>query len=317
MKFTLAALVAASASAMETYRAQFMSHIMEFGLSYGTVEEYEFRFEQFMRKQEHIEEQNASNSTYVAGHNKFSTWTQEEFERMLGYKPVDVEMPVAAYPENASYQPVDWVKAGKVSPVQDQGQCGSCWAFSTIASIESAHAIAEGISPPKKWSEQQLVDCVGFPCMGCNGGNFSWAFNKYLNIHALETETQYPYTAKTGSCAVPSISGSEDQGSVLVAQKNQDALKAQLAKGPVSVAIQANQLCFQTYTSGIFDNPKCGTNLDHAVVATGWGVENGQEYWIVRNSWGTGWGEQGYIRIAITSGDGLCGINDDAVQPTL
>ena len=163
-----------------------------------------------------------------------------------------------------------------------------------------------------------MVDCVKL-CFGCNGGNQTFAF-RYLKTSAIEDEATYPYKAVDQACAYSEAKslGIKVQSIVEDTQSSAPALKQALAGGPVAVSIEADTYYFQAYTSGILDNAaKCGTSLDHAVLAVGWGVENGVEYWIVKNSWNTTWGDQGYIRFAIIDGDGICGVQMGPVYPVL
>merc|ERR1719389_992372 len=210
----------------------------------------------------------------------------------------------AEAPRFGAASPVDWRENGAVNEVQDQGQCGSCWTFSTMASFEAAEFIANGNL--EKFAEQQLVDCVRL-MHGCNGGNVAVAFN-YLKKHDAMYETNYRYTAKDGTCEYAAGSGARVANAYTVPKSDATAMKEVVSQTPVSVAIQADQRVFQTYKSGIFDSSSCGTQLDHATNVVGWGEEDGQEFWIMRNSWGTTWGESGYMRIAIEDGHGICGI---------
>lgn len=165
-------------------------------------------------------------------------------------------------------------------------------------------------------SEQQLVDCVR-TCYGCNGGLQQRAFS-YLNTHYAMSEASYPYTGVDGTCTYSTSdnTGIYAPGYTWVTADDPDAMKAALANSyALSVSIQANQYSFQAYTSGIFTNTRCGTNLDHATVVVGWGQEGSTEYWIMRNSWGVTWGEEGYMKIEIVSGHGLCGIQMEPLYP--
>merc|ERR1712086_550791 len=207
------------------------------------------------------------------------------------------ENTVASFDVNADASPVDWRDHGAVTAVKDQGQCGSCWSFSTTGALEGAHVIAGGALTA--FSESQFVDCdYGLlKNMGCNGGLMDKAF-KYAEKSAIATEEAYPYVAKKNSCDSSKLSGATLKVSSYedVKKNDVDAMKAMLAKGPVSVAIEADQKDFQTYTSG--------------VLCVGWGSENDQEFWIVKNSWGPSWGDAGYIKLAIASdaAEGTCGI---------
>ena len=214
---------------------------------------------------------------------------------------------------------VNWVEAGAVTPVKDQGQCGSCWAFSTTGSLEGAHFVATG--DLLSFSEQQLVDCafLAYGNLGCSGGLQDNAYNYYEAGYKAELESVYPaYTASRSSCRYDESSATSVTVSdyTHVTENNVDQMKAGLNIAPLAIAIEADKFCFQTYSSGVFDNTKCGTNLDHAVLAVGYGTENGQEYWLVKNSWNTTWGDEGYIKIAIVDGEGICGVQMDPEYPT-
>lgn len=170
-----------------------------------------------------------------------------------------------------------------------------------------------------KLSEQQLVDCVKL-CLGCNGGNASTAWH-YLTTHYAVAEDDYAYTALTGTCTYDdkTYTKVEAASTHTVTSTSPDAMKEALQNTIMSVAIEADQLCFQFYSTGIFTNTNCGTSLDHATNVVGWGIDSdtGMEYWIMRNSWGATWGESGYMNVEIVDGNGLCGIQMQPNYPNV
>ena len=312
MKSFILAAVASSAMALSEIESAFLGYITQYGKSYSSVAEYEMRLRNFAVKHAAIEEHNQSGESYRLGHNKMSDWTEEEYEAILTYQPGMYNV-TSTFDKVGATTPIDWRSSGCVSPIQDQGQCGSCWAFSSVSALESDYCIANGTL--FKLSEQQLVDCVKL-CFGCNGGNQSLAFNYYESHYAM-SESSYPYTAKTGTCQYNSnnVTAVKTTGWTGVTGGQPDAMKAALVNNPLAVAIQANQLSFQMYTSGIFTNTNCGTQLDHATNVVGWGTSNGMDYWIMRNSWGVTWGMSGYMEIEIVDGAGLCGIQMQPLFP--
>ena len=313
MKFA-AALLAATASA-NTIATKFMEHIIKFDLSMPTVEEYNMRRELFESADYLINLHNSTNASFTLGHNKFSHMTEEEKagtrglimpEYLLGGEQVELS-------EEKNGTSIDWRTEGAVNAIQDQGQCGSCWTFSTMAAVEGEHAIKTG--ELLKFAEQELVDCDGLSA-GCNGGSMALAFY-WLERHAAILESDYAYTATDGTCMYDSLphTSVNTTGYTSVRQRSLSQLEAAVQTGVVSVAIEADRAVFQLYNGGIFDASTCGTSLDHGVALVGFGTESGQDYFILRNSWGTSWGEEGYMKLAATDGAGICGVNLGAVYP--
>jgi C1A family cysteine protease len=293
----------------------FIEHVASHGLSYGTQEEFNFRLQQFAKKDAEIKEINASQNSFTVGHNLFSTWTDAEYKKLLGFKmPAGAKQPeIVVLDESNLTDSVDWRTKGAVNPVKNQGMCGSCWAFSATAAIEGHHFIQTG--ELLSLAEQQFVDC-DTSSYGCNGG---WQSNAmtYAEKHGQELEADYPYTARDGQCQASSSKGKVEVSNIAqVTPKSVAQLKAAIAKGPTSVTVEADRSVFQMYTSGILDSTSCGTQLDHAITAVGYGSENGKDYYIVRNSWGASWGDNGYIKIAAVDGAGICGIQQVSVWPT-
>ncbi|XP_055940771.1 procathepsin L-like [Argiope bruennichi] len=256
---------------------------------------------------------------YRKGLNQFADLEHDEFVRQMnGFRAVlERSADVFSAPSNVVLpDTVDWRQKGIVTPIKNQQQCGSCWAFSTTGSLEGQHALKTG--KLVSLSEQNLVDCSGPEGnMGCEGGLMDQAFEYIKKNGGIDTEQSYPYTAEDGTCHFKKGSvGATCKGYVDIPTGDEKALQQAVATvGPVSVAIDASQFSFQLYSGGIYDEPSCDSqNLDHGVLAVGYGTEDGADYWLVKNSWGTSWGENGYIKMSRNKNN-QCGIATQASYP--
>ena len=301
------------------------NHFQEkFSKKYESTEEMHNRFNIFRENLHSIVMHNLDKSqNFTMGVNQFTDLTPQEFKSQWvgGLKRNVGSYGCKTFTSEASNVPaeMDWRKKGAVTSVKDQGQCGSCWSFSATGAIEGAWAISKG--QLVDLSEQELVDCatgISYGSHGCNGGQMEGAF-KFVIENGQCALSSYSYTAKDGTCqkcsAVAHISYCSD-----VKPNDQISMKSAVANQPVSVAIEADTRYFQSYSSGVLTSSSCGTNLDHGVLVVGYGEENSQKYWLVKNSWGTTWGDNGYVKIArsdSTNDPGICGISMDSSFPTV
>jgi len=285
--------------------------VKDYNKQYPTEEVFD-RFNVFKANLDLITAHNNGSTGWKMGINQFADLSPAEFKAYLGLKPRDnsyIRSTNVAVLADASND-IDWVSKGAVTPVKDQAQCGSCWAFSTTGAVEGAVFVKSGRLTSV--SEQQLVDCAGSSGnQGCNGGLMDDAFNWIVSHRGIGSEASYPYTARDGTCKdVPSVStitGYKD-----VQQGSEDALMNALNQQPVAIAIEADQSSFQFYKSGVFTGP-CGAQLDHGVLLVGSGTDAGQDYWRVKNSWGASWGDHGFIRMI--RGRNMCGLANMASFP--
>jgi len=209
----------------------------------------------------------------------------------------------------------DWREKGADLGVKDQGQCGSCWAFSTVGNLEGLNFIKN--KSKDTFSEQQLVDCDKDEDQGCNGGLMENAFEYMLKAGGLQKDSDYKYTARDGKCKFDKKKVAVQIKSWEAVSEDEEQIKTYLFNvGPLAVALNADPL--QWYTGGIIDEDESSCDpqaLDHGVTLVGYGTEKGQDFWIVKNSWGKSWGEKGFFRMA--RGKGICGINTHVVSATL
>jgi cathepsin L len=256
--------------------------------------------------------------SYTMGVNQFADMTSKEFAAMMnGYRRSNKTSRGSKYlsPLTKIQVPdeVDWRKQGYVTGVKNQGQCGSCWSFSTTGSVEGQHF--RSTNTLVSLSEQNLVDC-STANHGCDGGNVDLAFQYIIDNSGIDTEASYPYEGKQGSCRYDASNiGATISAFTDVTSGDESALQEAVASvGPVSVAIDASQQSFQLYSSGVYNEPDCTTQLDHAVLVVGYGTLDGTDYWLVKNSWGTTWGVDGYIYMSRNLNN-QCGIASAASYP--
>eukprot|EP00494_Astrolonche_serrata_P022393 UN22650 len=285
------------------------------------------RFQIFSDNLIRIEAQNAKNSTWTAGINQFTDWTPKEFADYVN-KGLLVDRPKPDYTnwENREKvlnvaESIDWTTKGAVTDVKNQGQCGSCWSFSTTGCLEGAMQICTGTLD--SFSEQELVDC-DHTDNGCQGGLMDNGFRFVESIGGLCKESDYPYEAENSTCRKDSCTQVDIPivSVIDVPSTNCASLMEALNLGPVSVAIEADKGVFQLYNGGVMDDPSCGTSLDHGVLAVGYGTDSasGKDYFKIKNSWGASWGEDGYIRLGTQDICGVCNmasyvqLNDEACK---
>jgi cathepsin L len=313
----LALLFACAAFALSEseYQSAFTFWMQQHQKSYHH-DEFLMRYRTFKANLDFINLHNKSNKTFTVAMNKFGDLSSHEFQKIyLGTKATVVpgHFRHAHNPKlPASW---DWRKHGAVTPIKNQQQCGSCWSFSTTGSTEGCHFLTK--KKLVSLSEQNLMDCsTSQGNQGCDGGLMTQAMTYIISNGGIDTEASYPYTAQDGTCNYNAAnSGATLKSFVNVVSGNEADLQAKVALGPTSVAIDASQNSFQFYSSGVYNEPACSTSqLDHGVLAVGWGTDSGTPYWLVKNSWGTDWGLNGYIEMSRNLNN-QCGIATMATLP--
>jgi C1A family cysteine protease len=305
---------------------KFNDWVNTFQIEFQSNDHYYTIMQKWINNNDYIDKINQEGRSYTLGHNQFSGMDELDFSQYVNNNQLNGSFKV--YESNETWIPesVDWRNNNSVTPVKDQGQCGSCWSFSTTGSLEGIYAIQTG--ELVSFSEQQLVDCDnlrhGGKDHGCNGGLMDNAFSWIHDNGGLCSEESYPYISGSGetekcqtTCDL--LPHSQIKSWVDVASTDK-ALMTAIAQQPVSIAIEADQKDFQLYQSGVLTS-ECGTTLDHGVLVIGYGTENGEDYYLVKNSWGTSWGDEGYIKLgrgpSYNDGQGQCGILLQASYPVL
>jgi len=315
---SIAFAAVATATPMGEFEHEFIKFIATHNRRYATKEEYNARLTAFSMNHSFVNEFSKKGSKQTVAMNHMGDWTRQEYRQLLGFKNVEkTETNFEEVPTDIVLtDSVNWNTAGAVTAVKNQGQCGSCWTFSSTGSLEGRHFQKKGVLA--SFSEQQLVDCCtggNQGCVnsqGCQGGVMDEALT-YTQHKDLALEADYPYTAMNGSCQATSIKGAGYKNSKKVdIQKGETPFKYSIAQGPTSIAIEADQMAFQFYNGGVLDSG-CGDALDHGVLAVGYGVMKGENYALVKNSWGPTWGEAGFLKISMDNDS--CGLMNQPVRP--
>jgi len=297
--------------------------------TYATDAEEQVRFSRFVDNYNFVQQWNADPThESTVGLNLFADLNTAEFKALRGClnmpqanTAVVEETPETHHTWARKLQnlpaSVDWRTKGAVTPIKNQGQCGSCWSFSTTGSLEGLNFITNG--KLLSFSEQQLVDCSGaYGNQGCDGGWPFWAL-EYTQKEGIELESTYPYKAVDTKCtySASSVVFTNTGGYLNVTAQNEVALAEAVVGAPTSICIEADQPVFQLYTGGVITSNSCGTQLDHAVLAVGYDTTSaGKDYWIVKNSWGASWGLSGYVWIGKSNSTNTAGVCGIALNPT-
>ncbi|KAE8573681.1 Cat30 [Halyomorpha halys] len=317
----------AFAAASPAIKDQWTSFKRQHGKSYHSIQEEQLRMAIFSETLKTIEEHNAKYhaglSAYYLEMNQFGDMLPAEvtlgFNKTLNMRNV----PRFTYlpPANVEIaESVDWRQSGAVTPIKNQGSCGSCWAFSTTGAIEGQHFRKTG--KLVSLSEQQLIDCsTDYDNEGCNGGLMDNGFDYLKDVEGLESEDSYPYEAKDRKCRFNKnkvVAGTKVKAYTDIKSLDDAALQAAVATvGPISIAVSADNRHFLQYAGGVFNGDTCNPSaLDHGILLVGYGSDEGEDYWLVKNSWGPKWGEKGFMRLTRAKKN-ACGISSSASYPIL
>jgi cathepsin L len=303
------------------YQTAFADWMHKHGKVYASAE-FQNRFSIFKSNMDYVRDWNAAGSSTVLGLTHLADLTNAEYRSIYLGTHIDgterLKNALPFVPTEPLAETVNWVTKGAVTHIKDQGQCGSCWSFSTTGSTEGAHFLAT--NNLVSLSEQNLMDCSKAEGnQGCNGGLMDDAFQYIIKNKGIDTEASYPYqTATTYNCRFSTANvGATISSYKDVTSGSESALQTAVNSRPVSVAIDASHNSFQLYTSGVYYEPQCSsTSLDHGVLVVGYGTDGSSDYWLVKNSWGTSWGLSGYIWMARNRNNN-CGIATSASYPVV
>jgi len=305
------------------YEVEFINWMKEYDMTFEGAEFGE-RLKIFADNHDFIVQHNEGDSTFTLGHNQFSHMTFEEFEGQFLNLHMEPQWSMTNKFKNLRYSSegrrslagadeFDWVSKGAVTPIKNQGQCGSCYSFSAIGALEGAYAIKTG--DLKSFSEQNVVDCDSKD-MGCNGGDPFQVYDFITAQGGACEETSYPYAGVQEQCEKCTVVPGSAPSTYVQVRPNEDAMMDAVNTNPVSVAIGVSRQ-LQMYQSGVF-NGICAAQLNHGVLTVGYGSDStGGDYWKVKNSWGTTWGEDGYFRLSRESDKASCGMLEHASYPVL
>ena len=330
--FVAVVATAQAVSFFELVKEEWTTFKAEHNKNYNSDIEEKFRMKIYMDNKHKIAKHNGNYEmkkvSYKMKMNKYGDMLHHEFVNAVnGFnKSINARLRSQRQPVGAAYvepanvklpEAVDWRDQGAVTEIKDQGHCGSCWAFSTTGALEGQHFRRTGVLV--SLSEQNLIDCSGkYGNNGCNGGLMDQAFQYIKDNRGVDTEITYPYEGEDDKCRYNMRNtGASDVGFVDIPEGDEEKLKSAVATvGPVSVAIDASLQSFQFYSEGIYDEPECSSeSLDHGVLVVGYGTdENEQDYWLVKNSWGPKWGDNGYVKMSRNKKN-QCGIASSASYP--
>jgi len=296
-------------------KRMFINYVRDFSKHYNSKEELAASYANFKETLDRIQRLNATSKGAIYGLNKFSDMSAADFRTKYmmpkGVLSSNAVNPIATPKGFTAPTSWDWRVQGKVTPVKDQGQCGSCWAFSVTENIESVWMISQGSSSIAPLSPQQIVDCDSSDS-GCNGGDPPTAYQYVINAPGLETNAAYPYQGADGSCQFQQSSVLATIGGyryATTAGDEQTLANNLVAWSPLSICVDASN--WQDYNGGVMTAADCGgTSLDHCVQLVGYDTTQNPAYWIVRNSWSASWGISGYIWLS--QGENTCGLTQEA-----